>query len=55
MISEDILDIGTDTPFGKLFAIGWTGGERYYWLIDGEGTVSMMPSYVVHDAIDDSE
>lgn len=34
-------------PYGKLVQIGWVG-ERYYWFIDDEGTVAMMPA----DSID---
>lgn len=34
-------------PYGKIAAIGWLQGERYYWLIDKYGTVSMMPAFVV--------
>lgn len=42
-----IKPIGTNTPFGKVVAIGRTLGERYYWLISKSKVVSMMPASVV--------
>lgn len=42
------LALGTKVkPWGTVEAVGITGGERYYWLIDKHGTVSMMPACVV--------
>lgn len=35
--------------YGKISAVGITGGERYYWLIDEDGTVSMMPWFVIEE------
>ncbi len=40
------LPIGTKTKWGKIEAIGWTGGERYYWMIGANG-VAMMPAFIV--------
>lgn len=34
-------------PYGTVEAIGLLSGERYYWLIDKHGVVSMMPADVV--------
>lgn len=31
----------------QIRAVGITGGERYYWLTDEHGTVSMLPAIVV--------
>ena len=41
-----IMSLGTQTDFGIIVAVGWVG-ERYYWLIDRHGVVSMMPACVV--------
>lgn len=59
------LDLGTDTPWGKVAAVGSLKGERYYWLdkgdqarapdgrkVPGTGTVSMMPAEVVERAVE---
>ena len=27
--------------------IGWTGGERYYWLVRAGGEVAMVPAFLV--------
>lgn len=32
--------------YGTVAAIGFTGGERYYWFVDGY-VVSMMPAALV--------
>ena len=44
------LPLGTETPFGKVQAVGITGGERYYWLIAQDGSVSMMPAFIIEKA-----
>ena len=41
------LEIGTETQWGRVTASGWTGGERYYWLVDKHGCVAMMPAVIV--------
>jgi hypothetical protein len=44
----DILLIGTEVkPYGIIKAVGWTGGERYYWFEDKHGSVAMMPAYII--------
>jgi hypothetical protein len=35
------------TPHGRVAAVGVLRGERYYWMIDHAGTVSMMPAIVI--------
>lgn len=45
--SVSLLPIGAETRFGKIGMVGFTGGERYYWMIDKRGCVSMMPACVV--------
>jgi hypothetical protein len=42
-----ILMPGTHTQYGIIGAVCLTGGERYYQLIDADGTVSLMPADVV--------
>lgn len=44
------LPLGTDTRWGKVEMVGWTGGERYYWMLDAGGGVAMIPGFVVHAA-----
>ncbi len=39
--------IGELTEWGEITAVGITGGERYYWLIDRDGTISMMPASTI--------
>lgn len=41
------LQLGTKTRWGKIAAVGFIGGERYYWMIDRYGTVAMMPADAV--------
>ena len=39
---------GTKTQWGKVVMVGkWFTGERYYWMVDQRGTVSMIPACVV--------
>ena len=38
-----MLSIGTKTQWGIIQAIGFVG-ERYYWIVDKFGTVSMFPA-----------
>ena len=42
----------TVPPWGRIAAVLWTGGERYYHLLDKQGTVSMMPADVIEAAAD---
>jgi len=41
-----IVPIGKKTKFGKVAAVLFTVGERYYMLLD-KGTVSLLPASVV--------
>jgi hypothetical protein len=34
---------------GKVGAVGWTGGERYYWLVTKD-CVSMVPAFMLEDS-----
>lgn len=40
---SEVLPLGTKTDFGEVAAISFIGGERYYFLIDHEKTVTMLP------------
>jgi hypothetical protein len=31
----------------RVGAVGMTGGERYYWLLDRTGSVAMVPGFMV--------
>jgi len=42
-----IIPIGTKIkPYGVIKMVGWVG-ERYYWLIDKDNTISMMPASLI--------
>ena len=41
-----MLNIGDETPYGHIVAVLWTG-ERYYMILDDQGTVSLMPAVAV--------
>ena len=41
------LALGTETEWGTIGAVGITGGERYYWMVDKHEGVSMIPAFVV--------
>ena len=47
-VSVPIIPIGTTTLWGAVKAVGAIGGERYYWMVDHDGSVAMIPSDVVH-------
>ena len=42
--------LGTKTKFGTVSGITCKEGERYYFLIDEVGTVSLMPADVIENA-----
>ena len=42
-----MLLIGTKTKYGKVSGITCKGGERYYFLIDKYGTVSLLPADLI--------
>ena len=46
MMPRPPLPIGTQTEWGVIQAVGITGGERYYWIVD-ENIVSMFPAFIV--------
>lgn len=46
---RELVRIGTMTPWGRVEAVGFVQ-ERYYWLVDKCGYVSMMPAQVVESA-----
>lgn len=39
---DGLLPINTETKFGRVKAIGFISGERYYWMLDEDGSVSMI-------------
>ena len=41
----------TVKPYGKVVAVGTTGGERYYWLQSKSGCISMMPASAIEGQI----
>lgn len=41
------LPLDTVTEWGRIGMVGVTGGERYYWMVDDDGTVSMVPWFMV--------
>ena len=49
--ANTIVPIGTKTQWGTVDAIGFVG-ERYYWMIDKHGCVSMLPASVVESLIE---
>lgn len=40
------IPLGTITAWGRIEAVGVTGGERYYWMSDGR-TAAMIPAFMV--------
>lgn len=34
-------------PYGKIGAVMFTGGERYYMLTNGNGDTALMPWFVI--------
>mgnify|MGYP003394548753 CR=1 FL=1 len=43
------IPLGTKTKWGKIGAVGTTIGERYYWMVDKTGGVSMIPASTLED------
>lgn len=42
-----MIPLGTQIPpYGKVVAVGWVG-ERYYWMVDNKGVISMMPASMI--------
>lgn len=46
--------LGDNTKWGTIVAVGWVG-ERYYWMRDRHGTISMMPADAVEDSVQAKE
>ena len=46
---KKIIPIGTKTKWGKIAAIRTIEGERYYFMVDKDGGVAMMPANVVEE------
>lgn len=45
---KDMLPLGAKVPiYGTIEMIGCLRGERYYWLINKHGVVSMMPDFII--------
>jgi len=42
--------LGTKTKYGTVSGITCKGGERYYFLIDRFGTVSLLPADMLESA-----
>jgi hypothetical protein len=49
-----LLAIGTQTHWGEIVAVQWVG-ERYYFIMDQLGGVSMMPSDIVEQSATSQE
>jgi len=42
-----LVALGTEIkPYGRISAVGWVG-ERYYWLVNKRGDVSMIPASII--------
>jgi hypothetical protein len=47
-MNSEPLPLGTVVkPYGKIGAVMFTGGERYYMLTSKDGDVAMMPWFVI--------
>jgi hypothetical protein len=46
-MASDIVPIGTKVkPYGRIDAVGFIRGERYYWLSEGN-SIAMMPAELI--------
>jgi hypothetical protein len=53
MNPETLLNPGTDCPlYGKIAAVLFTGGERFYMMIKNE-TISLMPGDLIEKLVRD--
>ena len=50
-MTDAMLRLGTVTEWGRIDMIGSLEGERYYWMTDSRGVVSMMPADVVEPSV----
>lgn len=48
---NNLYPIGTKTKFGKVSAIQFLEGERYYFLVDKSGSVSYIPQSAIKNLI----
>lgn len=46
-----MLELNTKTPWGIICAIGYVG-ERYYWMIDEHGVVSMIDAHTAEASME---
>ena len=46
-----IIPLGTKTKWGKIAAVGFRDGERYYMMIDKHGSVALMPAEAVEESV----
>ncbi len=44
---KPIVKIGTETEFGTVEGMRTQDGERFYFIKDAQGTVSLMPASVI--------
>lgn len=49
--ANTLLPPGTQTRWGEIVCVQWVG-ERYYFIVDALGCVSMMPADMVERAAD---
>jgi hypothetical protein len=45
------LKLGTKTQWGKISMVGFTGGERYYWMTK-KNEVAMVPAFMVEKVME---
>ena len=50
-----MLALGTATQWGRVGAVGYREGERYYFMEDRAGVVALMPAVVVEEGGDGGE
>ena len=51
---EDIIRLGTETPWGVVSAVLLTGGERFYMMVKPGNAVASIPADVVEAALKES-
>lgn len=50
--ASGVVAIGTETYWGRVAAVGWITGERYYWMVDDGGGVAMIDAITVEASHD---
>lgn len=48
-MEKSLIPIGSKTRFGTVQSVSLINGERYYYMINDKGTVSMMPAMIVEN------